>query len=263
MQLRLSDKKQRSKLEKAGVEAELGFFETSKRAIHYTFAGKDSSKPLAFFVHGSPGSSSNFLDFAKDSALLEMYQVVLIDRPGFGYSDFGKSEPSIEEQALILNEVIAQIPASKIVLIGHSLGGPIIARMAMDTAKKIHGLFIVAGSVDPELEPKEPWRKPLNSKWLRWMMPRSFRVSNQEILPAKEELQRIEPLWPNITSHLVIIQGEKDKLVPPGNADYAEKHAVNAASIKKIMLEKDNHFIPFSKPELIVEELLQFKGIEQ
>lgn len=262
MQFRLSDKKQRSKLKKAGVDAEIGFFETSKRKIHYTFAGKDSSKPLAFFVHGSPGSSSNLLDFAKDSALLDKYQVVLIDRPGYGYSDFGNAEPSIEEQALILNEVITQIPASKVVLVGHSLGGPIIARMAMDTSKNIHGLLIVAGSVDPELEPKEPWREPLNSKWLRWMMPRSFRVSNQEILPAKEELQRIEPLWSNVTAHVVILQGEKDKLVPPGNADYAEKHAVNAASVKKIILEKDNHFIPFSKPELIVEELLQFPSVK-
>lgn len=261
MQLRMTERKQLKRLKKAGVEADVGYFETSKRQIHYTWAGKDSTKPLAFFVHGSPGSSSNFLSFAEDSALLSKYQVVLIDRPGFGYSDFGKSEPSMEEQALILNEVVKQIKAPKKVLIGHSLGGPIISRMEMDSTTSYHGLLIVAGSVSPELEPEEKWRKPMNSPWLRWMMPKSFKVSNQEILPAKEELLKMEPLWPNVRSHVVVLQGEKDKLVPPGNADYAVKMAVNAASMKMIKLPDENHFIPFSEPQLIIDELMTFPEI--
>ncbi len=257
-QFRMKDKKQAQQLEKYGVNAEFGFIEVADRAIHYTLAGKDSSKPLVMFVHGSPGSSSNFLNFAKDSSLLSKYQVLLVDRPGFGYSDFGQSEPSLEMQAEMLAKVFASFYAEKKVLAGHSLGGPIICRIAMDSANQVDGLLIVAGSVSPELEPRDRWRKPLNWKIIRWMFPRSFRVSNQEIIPAKEELEKMVPLWPNIKCPVIIIQGEKDNLVPPGNAIYAKEKLVNAKSVELIMLKESNHFIPFKNPEIMTDALLRF-----
>jgi pimeloyl-ACP methyl ester carboxylesterase len=254
----MKDKKQAKQLEKYGVDAEFGYIEVGERAIHYTLAGRDSTKPLVMLVHGSPGSSSNFLYFAKDSALLSKYQVLLVDRPGFGYSDFGKSEPSLELQAELLAKVLNNFYAEKKVLVGHSLGGPIICRIAMDSVNQVDGLLIVAGSVSPELEPEEKWRKPLNWKIIRWIFPRSFRVSNQEIIPAKTELEKMVPLWPNIICPVIIIQGEKDKLVPPGNAAYAKDKLVNAESVELMMLKENNHFIPFKTPEIMTEALLRF-----
>ncbi len=258
LQFRVAEKKQERQFHNLGIEVELGSLMGLDREIHYTLSGRDSSKPMAVFVHGSPGSSSNFLSFAKDSSLLEKYQVLLIDRPGFGYSGFGNSEPSLQRQALIINDFLKNFHANKIVLIGHSLGGPIICRMAMDTSAVYHGLLIVAGSIDPDLEPKEPWRKPLNYKIFRWILPRSFRVSNQEILPAKKELQEMEGLWPLIEIPSCVIQGGKDKLVPPANADYAEEMLINVEKLKIVRLPEANHFIPFSQPELMVAELLEF-----
>ena len=254
----MAEKKQRKQFSKQGLDVELGYKTGQGREIHYTLSGKDSSKDLLVFVHGSPGSSSNFLDFAKDSSLLEKYQILLVDRPGFGHSSFGKSEPSLAKQASILNSVVKQFEAPDVILVGHSLGGPIIVRMAMDTSIAYKGLMLVAASVSPELEPEEKWRKPMNWKIVRWLIPRSFRVSNQEILPAKEELEAMEHLWPNIVSKVVIIQGDKDKLVPPGNADYAEKMLINASDLKVIRLEKSNHFIPFTQAEIMIEPLLSF-----
>ncbi|MFY0643988.1 MAG: alpha/beta hydrolase [Bacteroidia bacterium] len=254
----MAEKKQKKQFNKEGLDVELGYKQGLERRIHYTLSGKDSSKDLLVFVHGSPGSSSNFIGFAKDSLLLEKYQILLIDRPGFGYSSFGNSEPDMQKQAAILNQVVKQFKSKDKILIGHSLGGPIIVRMAMDTSFNYKGLMLVAASVSPELEPKEKWRKPMNWKIIRWLIPRSFRVSNQEILPAKDELEVMEPLWTNITSQVCIIQGEKDKLVPAGNADYAEKMLVNASKLKVMKFEKFNHFIPFTEPEIMIEELLTF-----
>ena len=186
------------------------------------------------------------------------FKILLLDRPGFGHSSFGKSEPSLNKQAAILNQVVKQFKAPHTILIGHSLGGPIVARMAMDTTYRYKGLMLVAASVSPELEPEEKWRKPLNWKIIRWIIPRSFRVSNQEILPAKEELENMEHLWPLIKAQVCVMQGERDKLVPPGNADYAEEMLVNASKLKVLRFEKSNHFIPFTEPELMTEQLLSF-----
>lgn len=258
MQFRMSDNKQRKRFENKGLEADLGYIDSKNRSIHYTLSGKDSLKPLIMFVHGSPGSSSNFLYYAQDSVMLSHYQILLVDRPGFGYSDFGNSVPSIEEQALILSEVLSHFKAPKKILAGHSLGGPIICRMAMDTSLQLDALLVIAGSVDPELEPKEPWRKPLDSKLLKWMLPRSFRVSNQEILPAKEELKRMQAGWKNIKVPITVLQGEKDKLVPHGNADYIKKMAVNSAEVKLLKFKDKNHFIPFTDEDLVVEAAIDF-----
>jgi predicted alpha/beta hydrolase len=52
--------------------------------------------------------------------------MIAIDRPGFGYSDFGKAV-DLETQASLLESLATQITNSKpIVLVGHSLGGPVI-----------------------------------------------------------------------------------------------------------------------------------------
>ena len=259
-QFRLSQDKQYKELSEIAMTArvEIGDKAGGERTIRYTLVESDSSLPLAVFIHGSPGSSSSFLHFAQDTVLLKHYNVLLLDRPGYGYSDFGNAEVSMEQQSLILREVVNQFDYSSKILVGHSLGGPIVCRMSMDEPDISDGLLIVAGSVSPELEPEEKWRKPISRKAIRWILPKSFRVSNDEILPAKEELLKMVPLWPNITCAVQIIQGGEDPLVPAGNEDYAEKMLINAKSVRVSRLPNENHFIPFTKPELLTEALLRF-----
>ena len=259
-QFRFSDKKQLKELAQISKEytVEIGEKVGEDRGIHYTLVKSDSLLPLAVFVHGSPGSSSNFMHFAKDTMLLRKYNVLLLDRPGYGYSGFGDGEESMENQSKILRDFLKKFSFKNIILVGHSLGGPIICRMAMDEPQSFAGLLVVAGSVSPALEPEEKWRKPMSSKALRWLMPKSFRVSNDEILPAKEELQKMDSLWANITCSVQIIQGGKDGLVPAGNEDYAEQMLVNASDVKVYRLPEENHFIPFTQPQLLTEALLRF-----
>ena len=101
--------------------------------MNYAEIGADSL-PVAFFVHGSPGSWGGFIDFMKDTVLLKKVKMVAVDRIGFGESDFGNGEKSLVVQAELLKPLVAKYKKTgkKIILIGHSLGGPMIARMAMD-----------------------------------------------------------------------------------------------------------------------------------
>ncbi|MBT8327929.1 MAG: alpha/beta hydrolase [Bacteroidia bacterium] len=259
-QFRSSDRKQLKELKQTSklFYVDIGTKLAEGRNIHFTQVGKDSTKPTVVFIHGSPGSSSNFMQYAKDTAMLNHFNVLLIDRPGFGYSDFGKSEPSISRQAKMLSSVVSQFNNQRCILVGHSLGGPIICKMAMDDSEIADGLLIIAGSVAPDLEPVEKWRKPMSKKWLSWLMPKSFRVSNEEIIPVKEELTKMETLWDKITIDVKIIQGGRDKLVPSGNEDYAEKKLINARSVEIFRYPKENHFIPFTEPHLVIEALRRF-----
>ncbi|MEQ9306649.1 MAG: alpha/beta hydrolase, partial [Marinoscillum sp.] len=93
--------------------------------VHYVYLA--TGKPnLAVFVHGSPGSWSAFVDYLKNDTLMEKYDVVSIDRPGFGQSDGGRPERSIGRQAFQMQEVISRFSHENKVLIGHSLGGPVV-----------------------------------------------------------------------------------------------------------------------------------------
>ena len=225
-------------------------YRVDTRNIHYVIAG-DSTLPLVVFVHGSPGSLSAFIDFLADTALLKVAQLATIDRPGFGYSNFGMAEPSLKRQAACLRPLLEKHKGQRpIILVGHSLGGPLVARMAMDFPELVDGLILVAPSIDPSLEPNEWFRGPLATPFLKWVLPRSLRASNEEIYHLKPELEELVPLWPRITASTTVIQGKKDVLVPWANATYAQRMITNAP-VKLMMVDDMNHFVPWSHPQLI------------
>lgn len=227
--------------------------------MNYAEIGSDSL-PVAFFVHGSPGSWGGFIDFMKDTVLLKKVKMVAVDRIGFGDSDFGNGEKSLVVQAELLKPIVEKYKklGKKIILIGHSLGGPLIARMAMDYPALIDNLIIVAGSIAPDLEPNEKWfRIPMDFIPIKFLIPTSFSVSNHEILYLKPELEKMLPLWKNIGQPIIVIQGGKDMLVDPKNADFAEKMLVNAISLKVVRIDTMNHFVPWSHPQLIKKAILE------
>ncbi len=257
MTFRMSEKEISRHFAKKNIPVIQESFSVQGRRLHYVATGK-AINPTVVFVHGSPGSLSAFIDFLSDSLLLSKAYLVTIDRPGFGYSNFGKAEPSLEKQAALLKPLLDLRKSERpIILVGHSLGAPVIARMAMDYPDLVDALVLVAGSIDPDLEPNEKWfRVPMASPFMRWMLPRSFRASNDEILKAKEELTRMLPLWKNIQCPVVVIHGEKDVLVPVANVAYAEK-MLNNDKLTIIRKKDVNHFIPWSHPELIQQALLE------
>jgi pimeloyl-ACP methyl ester carboxylesterase len=228
------------------------------REINYAEIGKDSLL-VVFFVHGSPGSWSAFSGFMKDEDLLKKVKMVSVDRAGFGYSDLGNGEKSLEKQAAYLKPIVKKYKQKdkKLILVGHSLGGPMLARMAIDYPELIDNLIFVAPSIDPTLEPTRWYRYILDSVFIRYMIPRSFRASNLEILYLKEDLEAMLPFWENIHQPTIVIQGKKDVLVHPDNAKFAQKMLINAQSVQIWLKDDMNHFVPWSNPELIKEAILK------
>jgi pimeloyl-ACP methyl ester carboxylesterase len=225
-------------------------YKTGDRVINYLSVG-DSTLPLVVFVHGSPGSLSAFIDFMADTALLARAQLVTVDRPGFGSSNFGYAEPSLQKQAEYLKPILEKHAAQQpIILVGHSLGGPLIARMAMDYPELVGGLVMVAPSIDPELEPNEWFRAPLATPFLSWILPRSLRASNDEIYHLKPELEEMLPMWTRVQAPTIVIQGTEDSLVPKENADFAGK-MITRAPVTLEVIDGMDHFVPWNHPELI------------
>jgi pimeloyl-ACP methyl ester carboxylesterase len=234
----------------------IDYYKVGRLNIQYAQSG-DSTKPLVLFVHGSPGSLDAFTGFLVDSALLQKAFLITTDRPGFGYTDFGNGEPSLKKQVDLIAKLIQlKQNGHPVILVGHSLGGPLIAKVAIDYPDLVDGLVIVAGSIDPELEPNEAWwRGPLATPFLSFVLPRSFRASNVELYHLKPALEEMLPQWGQITCPVVVIHGKKDIFVPFENVEFAKSRLTNAP-VRYILHETANHFIPWSHPELMNEGIL-------
>ncbi len=255
LQFRESDRKISKRLVKKGLKPEFHDFKSGNQTIHY-WDIPNEGKPLMMFIHGSPGSSTALMGIATDSVITSRAHVVMVDRPGFGYSNFGKAEKSLSRQSELLGGVMNNYLNVKKILVGHSLGGPLAAKMAIDFPNEVSAIVILAGSIDPDLEPHEWHRKPMASKWIRWMIPKSFAASNDEIIPLKNELTKMLPDWEKINIPVIVIQGTKDGFVPKENAEFAKKMLTHA-SLKIRYLKGESHFFPFTKPEIVVTELLE------
>jgi len=263
--LRMSDKAITEYFKDAPVKPSFHTLQTGGRSIHYvqidpatTSADRSvtDSLPVVVFVHGSPGSWDAFIAFFRDSTLYQRARLVSVDRLGFGKSGLGRPEPSLQKQAAAIAAVIKQVtPLRGAVLVGHSLGGPVIVRLAMDYPDRVKSLILVAPSISPDLEKQEWFRPVLASFPFRQLLPAELDVSNREIRPLKGELQQMLPLWASITAPVTVIQGEDDDLVPPGNADFA-KRMLTKAPVTSRMLPDMNHFIPWRRPDTIHDAIL-------
>jgi pimeloyl-ACP methyl ester carboxylesterase len=155
-----------------------------------------------------------------------------------------------------MSKILEKYPAPRI-LVGHSLGGPLVARMAMDYPELVEGIIMLAPAIAPELEPNEDWfRVPMRWPIIEGFFPKVMRVSNEEVIFLKEELELMIPLWKDIKIPAVVIQGEADNLVDPGNGAFADSMLVNSEH-EIIMIPDQNHFLPWNQYALVTTTILK------
>lgn len=259
MRFRTSDQNAVADFARLGLTVTPQTLAVGKRTMHYMTIGSPDQSTL-IFVHGSPGSWDNFSAYMKDSLLLNRYRVVSLDRPGFGYSDFGQAT-GIQQQADLISPVLYKLNNGKpMYLIGHSLGGPMVVKLAADNPDlPVDGLVLLAGSVSPADEPRERWRSVLDAPVLRYLLPGAMRPSNHELRLFKQDVVTMQPAFARVTCPVFIMHGDKDPLVPPPNAVYAKKMLVNASHVDLLWLKEANHFIPWTRFDTIRSVLLRLE----
>ena len=252
---RISDKKAKENFEAAGVTLFTETIVVDKTKLHYAKTGNDTL-PTLFFVHGSPGSWMKFGAYLKDKELLEKFRMISVDRPGFGYSDFGNVK-SLAEQSRIISALIEKVQNGKLIYaIGRSYGGPMIVKLAIDNPGMLSGLVLLASALDPEAEKPEKWRPVLFKTPLNYFVPGAWRPSNEELWYLKSELKELVKHYSEITCKVSILHGDDDGLVPVSNAEFAGKKFVNAASVSIKIIPGGNHFISDNNFDIIKEALM-------
>ena len=217
---------------------------------------EDSSstkKPLVVFVHGALSSSNHYYEYLVDSTLRSRARMIAVDRLGYGYSHYGIPQTSISKQAAFIDYVIEQSKATRVIVLGHSYGGPIAAYCAA-TNPKVKALIMLAPANDPEKEKIFWFSYFAKWKFTRLFLPHTLRVSGEEKFSRADALRDILDSWQNIQVPTVHIHGTSDYLVPYANVDFSKKR-IEKRFLKIISLQRVNHFIPWSHEELVQDEL--------
>lgn len=256
MLFRTSDKKTLRYFEKRSVEVGIHYIDYGGRPVRYLeTGGEPAGDGLVIFVHGAPGAADNFYRYLADPALLARARLIAIDRLGYGYSDYGRAETSLAVQADQIRQVLDNYPGLKAVLVGHSFGGPIVARCAIDFPERIAAVVMLAPVNDPASEPVF-WFSHL-ARWqpTRRMLPPALQVAGDEKFSHVEELKKLEEDWASLRVPVVHIHGKRDFLAPPANIDFSCRH-IPERYLKLIVLPHAGHFIPWTNYRLVRDELL-------
>lgn len=96
--------------------------------------------PPVVLLHGQGGWAGVWLPVIGD--LVKTHQVVAPDLPGLGASEAPAGPPGADTVLAWLGELIDQTCATPPVVVGHSLGGSIAARFAVDHGDRLAGLVL-------------------------------------------------------------------------------------------------------------------------
>ncbi len=122
------------------------FIHVADARLHYVAMG---SGPPVVLVHGLTGQLREFTYALADRLALD-HRVIVVDRPGSGYSTWlRKGERSIAGQAKVLRDFLRVLGLWRPLIAGHSLGGAISLKLAIDYPEAVGALALICPLTQP------------------------------------------------------------------------------------------------------------------
>jgi len=106
--------------------------------------------PPVVLLHGASGNLED-QRLTLGHALAARRRVILIDRPGHGFSDRpgGKADASPGRQAALIAQALARLGVGRAVVVGHSWAGALAAAIALDFPERVAALVLLAPVTHP------------------------------------------------------------------------------------------------------------------
>ena len=105
---------------------------------------RDAKGPPIVMIHGASSNLEAMRQPLGDK-LAATHRVILIDRPGHGWSTRARLEDSTPDiQGRMINEVLENLGVGPVILVVHSWAGALGARMALDYPGRVAGLVMLA-----------------------------------------------------------------------------------------------------------------------
>ena len=195
--------------------------------LYYITTGKASSKTL-LFIHGSPGDWTAWEKLLMESALVEKYRIVVVDRPPYQGSTAAGGNLSKQSRAL---RKLMEAECHPCTLVGHSYGGALALQLAVDFPQHINAVVSLAGTVAPDYQTPKWYNTLAESSWIIPFLTEELLASNKEMLPLAQDLEALIPALNTLDIPFYFMQGGNDVLVDP-RSPFVLLPYLNRAKIK-------------------------------
>ena len=118
------------------------FMQIDAERIHYVDRG--GTGPAIVMIHGLGGNLMHFT-YALADELSSNFRVIMVDRPGCGYSERPDRAPAdLTAQAATLAKFVRGLALKQPLVVGHSLGGALSLAIALDHPDCVGALALIA-----------------------------------------------------------------------------------------------------------------------
>jgi len=118
--------------------------EVSGAALHVVDMGPRDAGPPVVMLHGA-SSNLEIMRQPVGERLAKTHRVILIDRPGHGWSTRASlSDSTPAAQGRMIDEALQKLEVGKAIFVVHSWSGALGARMALDYPARVAGLVMLA-----------------------------------------------------------------------------------------------------------------------
>lgn len=226
--------------------------------IHFIVLGDSSKSPL-LLIHGSPGDWSAWEKIIENDSVRDRFYMLIPDRAGYGKTTIPAQASLVGQTKPIWQGLEALGITKGITIVGHSYGGAVAEQLVVDHPEAFKLAVFAAGTLSPiDMQPRW-YNKVARWGWVNRIIGAGMRSSNTEMLGLPESLQQIEPKLADINTPIVLIQGEKDVLVPFETVQYYK--SVKKYGVTYILLDDENHFFLWTNPFLISDVILGNKSV--
>lgn len=110
--------------------------------VHVLTAG--DTGPVVLMIHGASANAREF-EWTLAPRLSDTHRVLMVDRPGHGYTERPANAETLKVQAdLAAGALKALAPGQKAIVVGHSFGGAVALRIALDYPELTESLVLLA-----------------------------------------------------------------------------------------------------------------------
>jgi pimeloyl-ACP methyl ester carboxylesterase len=116
--------------------------------LHYIERGE--GEPLVL-IHGNGTMIQDFTVSGLVDRLVERYRVIVIDRPGYGYSTRPRQLWTPRAHARLFHKALGQLGVERAMVYGHSWGTLVAVALALEAPELVRGLVLGSGYYYPTL----------------------------------------------------------------------------------------------------------------
>jgi pimeloyl-ACP methyl ester carboxylesterase len=227
------------------------------------------------FVHGSGDSGAVWGPLI---ALLPEVYAVALDLPGHGAltEQPGPAEPSVADYAAFVRGELERLGADKPTLVGHSLGGAIALRLALDAPERVGRLALVGSGARLRVAPAFlEAARAADSTGMLAITRMAFaeqhtaeadRYHAQRAGAAPGALYRdlaacnqfdVMSEAARITQPTLLVVGEGDRMTPPKYSEYLAAQLPNATLA---VIPDAGHYAQIEQPQRVADALRAWLG---